>query len=775
MKKPYLLLLLAIMCISEYTMAQQLHCGQSEARLRLVKTHPEILQTEADFNAQVRQGIKRMDLGKVARTTMDTAAGDLWYDIPVVVHIVHDYGSEDIPGTAIYNNVARWNESLAGGNAGDTLFTRTYTPNFLPYVGNPHIRLHLATIDPNGHTTKGITRHRSYLTYNGGEQAKYDDWPQSQYLNIWFVFDFANVGGLDSSFAHLPTEVASIPYYDGILTIAYYINGWKMIDHEIGHYLNVYHTWGITGDPTVTCGDDEVDDTPPTKGHDFGGCELLPSSESNSIYDTACAENYYKIYRTAHGTDSLVNYPDTTNVTNIMDLSNCAKMFTKGQVERMHATLNSSLANRNNLWSQTNMINTGVMNSDTTFTPMPDMLPVAEYSVVNSGFPYNHIQYFTCPQAGSHPRGLTFINESWNDTITNANWTFSNGAATPTSTTLASLVNTFTEPGWATITLAATGNNTGTTTLASPSVFVADATGTAADGYYEDFNGPTAAKWPTFNYYNNEFKWQPSTAGVYDSSSMMYVGYDSRIVPATATYPTTGMPAGDFDDMYSIPVDLSGYTGDCSLNYMYSGATRSSNPLDWNDTLEIDYSTDRSDTWTVLTYLGTKDIDNKGALDIPYAPLWLGDWEQMGINIPMAARTNYTIFRFRYRPGIGVGPDSTTTTGAYSSGNNFYMDRVNFSHWPAGVSNVSMANTDVAVAPNPTNGDAYVIIKDMPNTIASVVVTDITGKVVYTTSEQLTGNDARIQIPHAAIAVQGMYIVQAITGKLVSTHKLVVE
>jgi len=47
--------------------------------------------------------------------------------------------------------------------------------------------------------------------------------------------------------------------------------------------------------------------------------------------------------------------------------------------------------------------------------------------------------------------------------------------------------------------------------------------------------------------------------------------------------------------------------------------------------------------------------------------------------------------------------------------------------------------------------------------------------VVYTTSRQVTGNEAKIQIPHSFIAVPGMYIVQTITGNQAHTQKLVVE
>jgi hypothetical protein len=81
---------------------------------------------------------------------------------------------------------------------------------------------------------------------------------------------------------------------------------------------------------------------------------------------------------------------------------------------------------------------------------------------------------------------------------------------------------------------------------------------------------------------------------------------------------------------------------------------------------------------------------------------------------------------------------------------------------------------EVIVAPNPTQGDAYVILNNKTATGVNIVVTDITGKVVYNTNQQLSGTEARIQIPHSAITSKGVYLVQTITGNSTNTNKLVV-
>src|SRR5690606_17915584 len=111
-------------------------------------------------------------------------------------------------------------------------------------------------------------------------------------------------------------------------------------------------------------------------------------------------------------------------------------------------------------------------------------------------------------------------------------------------------------------------------------------------------------------------------------------------------------------------------------------------------------------------------------------------------------------FRFRFKPGLGfryfpgVGEQPL-----YSSGNNVYIDNIRFTPYPASVGTLPTGNSDIAVVPNPTSGDAYVVIKDAGNTVANIVVTDITGKVVYTASSKIPGKESRIAIPHTAISV----------------------
>lgn len=732
----------------------QSRCATDQMHESYKKQNPNVVVYEKQLNESIASFIANRSRGvdAAARTTAVHNDTD-YYDIPVVVHVIHNYGPELLKDSAIYAMMTYLNKFYSAENN----LTPIIQP-FKKYIGKAKMRFHLATKDPLGNPTKGITHRFSYLTYGGDDQAKVDQWPPRNYYNIWFenVIGRGVVGGTVLAYAQLPADAEALPYYDGVIANYGFINDENTIPHETGHIFNLYHPWNSGAGVGEVCGDDEVDDTPPTKGH-FSVCPL---------YDTTCAINYYKVYVSASGlADSLVDYPDTTNAQNIMDYSQCAQtMLTKGQVWRMRATLNSSMGGRNNLWDSANLVATGAMDA------YPDLPPVTDFISKVTMSPISQFSFFTYPGAN-----LYYTNKSWGDTIESVDWTFSNSATKPTVSSSGyhdlntAFINSFGDPGWATITMAATGNNSGTTTKEYKNViFVADNEGKnpiTGTTYYQEFDeGGDRDKWPMFNYYGNNLKWQLANVGAVDNSCVMFNGYDDR----TGISLLKNTPKGDFDDMYTIPFNLSGFgSGACNMNFFYSGASRTSSSESITDTLLIDYAINKSQTWINMATLAKGTLCNRGAVSTPYVPTSFADWSQMSINIPEAARKDYVVFRFRYKPGVING-------GFISTGNNYYLDRLSITPWAVDVSNVNMANIDMKVVPNPTHGDAYVVINDASNANADLVVSDITGKVVYSTSATIQGRTGRIVIPSETIGVKGVYLVQVHTGAQSATQKLVV-
>jgi len=141
----------------------------------------------------------------------------------------------------------------------------------------------------------------------GGDDA----WDKDRYLNIW-------VGNLIDGILGYSTVVGCAAANDGVVVLytafgtggtalAPYNKG-RTTTHEIGHWLNLIHTWG-----DADCGDDHVADTPPQQAADYG----CPSGIILSC-NNAPVGNMYQ------------NYMDFTN-------DACMNLFTNGQQSRMLA------------------------------------------------------------------------------------------------------------------------------------------------------------------------------------------------------------------------------------------------------------------------------------------------------------------------------------------------------------------------------------------------------------------------------------------------------
>ncbi|OSZ78622.1 hypothetical protein CAP35_10335 [Chitinophagaceae bacterium IBVUCB1] len=766
------------------------HCASDEVNSQLKKKYPVIQQYQDQLEQEYRMHMLAKQLAASVSSqkiypytpTKDSAYPSVY--IPVAVHIVHDYGTEYVSDNEVYEWIKKMNQTFLKKNAD----TSSVIPTFKPYIGNPRIQLVLAGKDPLGNPTTGITRRQSYLTSGGDDQGKLDLWPPNRYLNIWLVRRVGRgvSGGVVAAYATFPSTAGAFPYYDGVIGGTNFMTSNKTYEHEVGHCLNLFHPWNNSGQSVgLSCGDDEVDDTPPTKGH-FSSGPGGPATGGNCglpvvLYDSTCANGYYKTFNTVVGSQIRVDtadYPDTTNVQNIMDYADCPIMFTHQQVDRMRSALKSTVGNRNTLIDPFNWEVTGIVNANNgLLANKPDLKPVADYSVEKVVGLSNERSYFLC--AGGS-RKFNFKNQSWRDTITSVQWTFSNNANPATaSTNNVSIDVPEAGHGWIKTTLKVT-SNAGDSTIERTDVYAADPNYTLQPGYFQEFSNNTDnEKWPIFNYYNNMFKWQLSnTHGFYDQSCIVYKGYDSRTsidiftgAPAVWSPTTTGLKlTGDVDDFFTPAFDLSSLSsGICNLNFMYAGVWRTSNAALMNDSLEIAYSIDCGVNWNRFSVLTKGDL-MRGSQAIPFAPLSMNDWDLKSINVPNAARQSKVFFRFRYKPA-----SDNATFGEIGVGNNYYIDRINISPFPAGVNTLVGKDHNIAIAPNPTNSNAYVVIKGNMGANTTIVVTDITGKVVYRTEEVLQQNISRVEIPANALLSKGMYLVNVVSGTQTKTEKLVVN
>jgi hypothetical protein len=138
---------------------------------------------------------------EIAKNSPLPKSGASEYTIPVVVHVVYDPGTpaQNIHDSIVLNQIESLNNDYNRRNA-DTLNMRS---DFDIVAGSPKIKFRLATIDPNGNPTNGITRTASNK-YSFGDISVFtsgdfgpleeikstqdggiDPWDQSRYMNIW--------------------------------------------------------------------------------------------------------------------------------------------------------------------------------------------------------------------------------------------------------------------------------------------------------------------------------------------------------------------------------------------------------------------------------------------------------------------------------------------------------------------------------------------------------------------------------------------------------------
>jgi hypothetical protein len=444
----------------------------------------------------------------------------------------------------------------------------------------------------------------------------------------------------------------------------------------------------------------------------------------------------------------VVNYPDTTNAQNIMDYTYCSRMFSKGQSVRMRNALTSSVANRNNLYTTANLAATGAT------APFPDLPPIADFSVERANGAGLVSDARTSFMSFTNASNFTFRNRSWNDTITGIQWIFSNGAATPTSTSTGGVNNKFTVPGWVSVTLIASSNAGNDTFVNSQAVYAADTTPVSAVGYRQSFSTASSVdNWPMVNFYKNQYKWMYYIgAGYGDNQCIKYRSFDT-------TNKRTGSANGDFDDVYTPAFDLSGITGDFYFNFQSSGARIFGSGT--MDSLQIEVSTNGGSFWNRIGGYSGTNLSNAGSKSGEYKPTTTAEWVPRAIRIPETYRTRNTYFRFRYRPG--------------SRGNNLYIDDVQLNQFPVGVEEHSMSAATFTLYPNPATDGTNLLIKPLTDGTFTFTISDIAGKTISVRSfEAQSGVATEQHIGGNEFPSAGIYFVTLKTDGSSKTEKLVV-
>jgi hypothetical protein len=289
-------------------------------------------QLQSDPSLKFRQNMMNL---RIAGYQRSAAKVNQVLTIPVVVHVIHTNGPENISNQQIIDGIAHLNDAFANAGA----------YNDASGV-NTNIQFCLAQQDPAGNFTSGITRTVSSLTEVTAESQdaalkNLIVWNTTKYLNIWLVKEITSIsmGPSMAGYAMFPSSHGQL--FDGIVNEAALFGGSvhssKVHIHEAGHYLGLYHTFegGCVNANCETDGD-KVCDTPPDNSTAPVACGSSVNTCSTDDDDVSLNNPFRPVGLGGQGDqpDRFENYMDYGYQT-------CQTSFSNGQSTRMNAALST--------------------------------------------------------------------------------------------------------------------------------------------------------------------------------------------------------------------------------------------------------------------------------------------------------------------------------------------------------------------------------------------------------------------------------------------------
>ncbi len=350
MKKAPLLLALLFLCSYAHLHAQRM-CGIELTRAALIAKDPSWAQRIEQQRAS-QQGIAdkyKQSLKNGAAQRTATVASP----IPVIFHVIVTSAQfNQIGGYAgiqqrIDSQIAVLNRDYNAQNSDSVLIPYGWKTRF----ASSGIHFGLAHTAPNGWGTPGYELEIIPSTMDGfsGDANDYSDakhaasggldaWDVSKYLNIWCI-NFTDYNGLlgitvsksQCGGAGFPfdEEGVCVNYqafgkrastHDDYIACGYSTDGapdyydlGRTLTHEIGHFFEIWHTWGDDGGACPWSGsdlDDGLADTPPEADHKFYNYpDTIPGG---TYYDACHYDGAIDTQLTTYGVASLdyMNYTD---------------------------------------------------------------------------------------------------------------------------------------------------------------------------------------------------------------------------------------------------------------------------------------------------------------------------------------------------------------------------------------------------------------------------------------------------------------------------------
>jgi PKD repeat protein len=712
MKKFYLAIAMGL--VSFMAKAQEpglSYCGTTEVRNRVFNDF---------YQWRIQDSIDRQELSDFTRHYEQSGdasrdRGQI-YIIPVVFHIVHMGGVENISDFQVYDAIRILNEDYRKMNSDTTAIVQP----FKSIAGDVEIEFRLATKDPSGNCHKGITRTYSANTVDQGinfsGHAIVDDvidehglWPSNKYMNVFVCIDPSGAAGYTYNPGNYPTTINSM--YSSIFISHSYVGAIgtgstqrsRALTHEVGHWLNLDHTWGPNNNPgnAASCADDDdVQDTPMTIG--WTSCNL----NGNTCDDTNDPNNY-----------SSWTFDQIDNVQNYMEYSYCSRMFTNGQVARMRAAINSTSGGRSNLKTTANLNATGVL------TPAPLCAADFEADV-------------TLICAG---QSVTFEDRSYHSVI-GRTWNFPGGTANSTTDSVVTV--TYDTPGNYTVTLTATDgtNSVSETKTAYITVLPLGAkTPPIVEGF--EAGAIVAGDWFLTNPTGNA--WEITSGAAASGTYSIFVDNETSM-------------AGEKHEIISTTYALQ-FFQDITVSFKYAYAQRNSATA---DILRFSVSSNCGQSWSIRKTLTGSGMSTAGMTGIQWYPN-ASQWEEELVT---------TITPIYLTPEFRMKFEFES-----DGGNNLFLDDINI-FGTLGVIHLDDDYLNLAIYPNPTNGEGVRVDFNLNATSEyTLVLVDQLGQEVMNIASSSGAYGVQSHVIQPGSLAAGMYFVRLQAGDKVITERVVIR
>ena len=808
MRNKILLLFLGTLFTTNFGFAQV--CGTYEGSLEKdIQKYPHFYQSLESKNAELKLQNEKA-LSKM--TNLKTENGVKI--IPVVVHVIHDLGVENISDASIQGALDVLNANINGQGAN---FLSKTPDVFAAVRGDAKVEFRLAKIDPLGNPTTGINRVRSTLTNepdpaNGVKALSY--WNSYQYFNIWTVKKFLpqDDGNTLLGYAQFPNSGRMST--DGVVLLSSQMVSGGTLTHEVGHWLGLRHTWG-----DAVCGDDGVKDTPPARDPNFGvNLSDFPYHVGNIGIGAGCLGDSMN-----WAGEMFVNYMDYSSDPDVT-------MFTIDQNAIMNTTLDGSydestgvsgIGFREYMWSTENVANTGTgdgfkvptCTQEASFVVTTGASSLCQGEALifkgnktmfgtgnvssfvwdfgdgtsdNSG---NNLVSHTYNSVGSFDATLTVV---YNET-TEARASSLADLDIATASSYDSIVENLIVQG-----TQSELNNLGATniieiTLDSLGLYWGINDSSYFRGYLEkvtyvayyqntctssvtkdDFvtvNAPTASSNGSSYSYSFENASELNGDWVLSQSTNIESQWNFNAGSNTAWKWESGTAADgsssikvDGDEMLfgvsteiiSKAYDLSAFTTP-AIKFSWSGASLNTFPV---NTLAVTYSDNCGESWKSLGTIGAVEASNAGLYTTKFKPN-SSEWKDTVMTKTQLKDSNIR-FKFEY-----------VVNG---SSNNFYLDHIQIGEQASLMIAENTTSLKLSVFPNPAKGNATIVLDNVADKNVAVTLVNILGaEVSKLFSATVVSNYQEISADLTGLE-KGIYFVKVVSnGDVIMTDKLIVE